>query len=253
MALAFVREIHRRPVDFPHQGPVNAENVSIWWRHHVQSAGTHVVLVASCPLYRVSLVAVMGWLAVESLQHRNSGNVLLNKANLRDLIAVTGLEILHKVDSNRRFLARVTWKFDEWPRKTLGHLSCTTLSFVHNSKAISEFKPELQSGNAEFGPQSMIFSSCVALKFDKWPWKTIRHLFYATSSLVHHFIATCEFKPELQPGNTQFGSKSAIFCPVWPWKFMDDLKNNRTPLLCHIKHHFIAICEFKLILQSGNG
>ena len=55
--------------------------------------------------------------------------------------------------------------------------------------------------------------------------KTIGHLFYATSSFVHHFIAICEFKLELQSGNAQFGSKSAIYCPVWPWNLTDDLEN----------------------------
>ena len=68
------------------------------------------------------------------------------------------------------------------------------------------------------------FLSRVTLKFDRWPWKTIGHLFYPTSSLVHHFIAICEFKMELQWGNAQFGSKLAIFCPVWPWNLMDDLE-----------------------------
>ena len=38
------------------------------------------------------------------------------------------------------FLSRVTLKFDEWPWKTIGHLFCTTLSFVHHFTAISEFK-----------------------------------------------------------------------------------------------------------------
>ena len=33
--LAFVRGIHRGPVNFPAQMASNAENVSIWWRHHV--------------------------------------------------------------------------------------------------------------------------------------------------------------------------------------------------------------------------
>ena len=33
-SLAFVRGIHRRPVNSPHKGN-NAENDSIWWRHHV--------------------------------------------------------------------------------------------------------------------------------------------------------------------------------------------------------------------------
>ena len=51
----------------------------------------------------------------------------------------------------------------------------------------------------------------VTLKFDGWPWKTIGHLFYATSSFVHHFVAIGEFKLELQSGNAVFGSNSTIF------------------------------------------
>ena len=44
--------------------------------------------------------------------------------------------------------------------------------------------------------------SCVTSKFDGWPWKTIGHISYATSSLVHHFITICEFKPELRSRNS---------------------------------------------------
>ena len=55
------------------------------------------------------------------------------------------------------------------------------------------------------------FFSRVTLKFDGWPWKTIGHLFYATASFVHHFVAIGEFKLELQPGNAQFGSNSTLF------------------------------------------
>ena len=94
-----------------------------------------------------------------------------NKANLRDLIAATGPVILFKLDSNHRFFSHVTLKFDWWPQKIIGHLLHITSSFVHHLKSLSEFKLELQSGNA------------------------------------------------------QFGSKSAIFCPVWPWNSMDDLEN----------------------------
>ena len=64
-------------------------------------------------------------------------------------------------------------------------------------------------------------------------WKTIGHIFYATLSFVHHFKAIGEFKLELLPGNPQFGSKSAIFCPVRPWNLT--LKNIRAPLLCYCK------------------
>ena len=75
------------------------------------------------------------------------------------------------------------------------------------------------------------FLSRVTLKFVGWPWKTIGHIFCATSSFVHCLIAICQFKMELQSGNAKFGSKLAIFCPVWPWNLTDDLENNRAPLL----------------------
>ena len=71
--------------------------------------------------------------------------------------------------------------------------------------------------------------SRVTLKFDGWPWKTIEHLFYATSSFVQHFVAICEFKLELQSGNAQSGSNSTIFRAVRPWNLMNDLaKQQRT-------------------------
>ena len=69
------------------------------------------------------------------------------------------------------------------------------------------------------------FFSRVTLKFDGWPWKTIGHLFYATSSFVQHFVAIGEFKLELQSGNAQSGSNSTIFRAVWPWNLTDDLEN----------------------------
>ena len=42
------------------------------------------------------------------------------------------------------------------------------------------------------------FLSRVTLKFDGWPWKTIGHLFCATSSFVQDFEAIHEIKLELQ-------------------------------------------------------
>ena len=68
------------------------------------------------------------------------------------------------------------------------------------------------------------FLSRVTLKFDGWPWKTIGHLFYATSSFVQHFVAIGEFKLELQSGNAQSGSNSTFFRAVWPWNLTDDLQ-----------------------------
>ena len=45
------------------------------------------------------------------------------------------------------------------------------------------------------------FLSHVTFKFDGWPWKTIGHLFWATTNFVHHFIAACKFKLELWSRN----------------------------------------------------
>ena len=35
--------------------------------------------------------------------------------------------------------------------------------------------------------------SRVTLKYDRWPWKTIGHLFYAISSFVQQLVAIGEF------------------------------------------------------------
>ena len=79
------------------------------------------------------------------------------------------------------------------------------------------------------------FLEAATLKFDGWPWKTIGHLFYASSSFVQHFVPIGEFKLELHSGNAQFGSNSMIFrggnLEIWRMT----LKNNRAPLLCYFK------------------
>ena len=118
----------------------------------------------------------------------------------------------------------MTLQFDGWHWKIIGHLFYATSSFVQHFVAIGEFKLELQSGNAQSGSNSMILKSRVTLKFDGWPWKTIGHLFYATSSFVQHFIAIGEFKLVLQSGNAQTGSNSMIFRAVRPWNLTDDLE-----------------------------
>ena len=121
-------------------------------------------------------------------------------------------------------LYRVTLKFDGWPWKTIRHLSFAVSSFVQHFIAIGEFKLELQSGNAPICVKIDDFFSRVTLQFDVWPCKTIGHLFYATSSFVHHFIAIGDFKLELQSGNAQFGSNSTIFRAVWPCNLTYDLE-----------------------------
>ena len=74
--------------------------------------------------------------------------------------------------------------------KTIGHIFYANSSFVHHLIAICELKMESQSGNPQFGSNSAIFLSRVTLKFDGlvWRWKTIRHLVYAMTSFVRHFM-----------------------------------------------------------------
>ena len=92
-------------------------------------------------------------------------------------------------------------------------------------------KLESQSKIAQFGSKSVIFLSRVTLKFDETLIKKIGHLCYTISSFVHHFTAIGEFKLELQSGDAQFGSKSAIFVPCDLQIWLMTLKNNRAPLL----------------------
>ena len=146
----------------------------------------------------------------------------LNNANLRDLIAVTGLVISNWIQIVN-FSARVTVKFDRWPRKNnralLLYYVKLCASFQIHWWIQTGFIVQKRSIRVEIGDML----SRVTLIFDGWPWKTIGHLFYATSSFVHHFVAIGEFNLELQSGNAQFGSNLTIFRAMRPWYSMDDL------------------------------
>ena len=64
--------------------------------------------------------------------------------------------------------------------------------------------------------------------------KNNRHLFFADSSFVHHFVAIDCFKLELQSGNRNLCQNQRFFprvtlkFDVWP-------KTKRAPLLCYFK------------------
>ena len=74
--------------------------------------------------------------------------------------------------------------------------------------------------------------SCVTLKLDGRPWKTIGHLFSVTSSFVHHFITIgASYSPETP--NLDQNQFFFAPCNLGIWRMT--LKNNRTPLLCYFK------------------
>ena len=133
------------------------------------------------------------------------------------------LVILLKFDPNHRFFSPcdldIWWMTSKNNRAPLLYYIKHCASFQIHRWIQTEVTVRKRSTGVKIGG----FLSSVTLKFDGWPWKTTGHLFYTTSSFVHHFKAMDEFKLELQSGNAQFGSKSAIFCPMWPWTLMGDL------------------------------
>ena len=92
----------------------------------------------------------------------------INKANLRDLIAATGLVITNWIQIVN-FSTRGTMKFDGWSRKTIGQFCYTTSRFVDHFKSIGEFKLDFQSRNTQFGSKLVI---CYPI----WPWNLMDDL-----------------------------------------------------------------------------
>ena len=83
----------------------------------------------------------------------------------------------------------------------------------------------------------------MTLKFNGWPWKTIGHLLYATSSFVHYFKAISELKLELLEMPIS-GQNWHFFKIGWM-----TLKNNRAPILCHF--NLCASFHSNWCIQTG--
>ena len=79
------------------------------------------------------------------------------------------------------------------------HLFYAISSFVNHFVAIGQTGVTKKFLKSQIQVKVGNFLSHVTL--DIWPWKTIGHPFYPTSSFVRPFIAICEFKLELQSGN----------------------------------------------------
>ena len=107
------------------------------------------------------------------------------------------------------------------------------------------YSPEILNS----GKKLAIFVSHVTFKFDRWPLKTIGHVFYTISSFLHHFKAICEFKLELQHGNTQFWSNRWFFVPCNLQIWWMNSKHNREPLLCSSSYCASTSSNWKI--QTG--
>ena len=133
----------------------------------------------------------------------------MQKGKSRDLIAATGLVILHIFIFNEWFLARTTLKYDVWSRKMI----------FRSHQWIESWSYSPKMSNAGQNLFFFCFFCCVwPWNFDGWPWNTTGHLFYATSSFVHHFAAIGEFNLQLQSGSCSIG-----FLSLWLWPLTFDL------------------------------
>ena len=181
---------------------------------------------------------------------------MCNKANLRDLIAATGLVILLKLDSNHRFFSPcdleiwwITPKDNRTPVLYYFKLFASLRSHWWVQTGVTVWKHLIWVKIDDF------VQPC-DLAVWRMTLKNKEDLCYATSSLVHHSVAIGEFKLELQFRNAYFGSKLTIFfsCVTlkfdgWHWKTTGHLYY----AISSFMHHFIIICELNLELRSWNG
>ena len=157
---------------------------------------------------------------------------------------------------NWQFLYRVTLKLDGWPWKIMSHLFYTMLSYVHSSKAMGEFKLELQSRNIQFGSKGQLFVPC---DLESW-WMTLEnhrapHLcgFKLCASFHSHQWIPIVITARKRPILVKIGD---FFCTVWPSNLTDDPPKTIGHIFyatLRFVYYFVAIGDFKLQLQSGNA
>ena len=80
------------------------------------------------------------------------------------------------------------------------------------------------------------FAARATYKYDGWPWKTIGHLSYATSSFMYHSVAICEF---WSYGPETPKLRQILFWSLWPRPLISDLDLS-------YKDHF---CQWQSLLK----
>ena len=161
-----------------------------------------------------------------------------------------GLITSLKLDSNHWFFSPYDLEIRWMTSKNNRPLLLVYIKLCALFQTSSEFKLELQSGNIQFRSKLGDFFVIMSdLEIWQMTLKNNRAPLLCYFKFCSSFIATGEFKLELQSGNTKFGWKSAICCPLWPWKTIGHLFLPTSSLV----HHFVAICLSKLELRSRNA
>ena len=161
-------------------------------------------------------------------------------ANLRDLIAATGLVILLKTGFKSSIFGPcnieiwwMTLKNNRAPPLYYVKLCASFQSnwWIQTGVTVRKFSICVNIGD--------FFLSCVTLKFEGWPWKSKGHLYYTTSSFLYHFKAISEFKQ-----NRPFFACVTLQFDRWPWKTIEHLFYTTSSFM----RNFKATSEFKLEL-----
>ena len=163
-----------------------------------------------------------------------------NKANLRDLIAATGLVILLKLDSNRRLFSPCDLAIWWMTLKIIGQPSNITPSFVHHHDDVIKWKyfprywpfvrgihrSPVNSPHKGQWRGTLMFSLTYA-----WirGWVNHREAGDLRRHQAHYDLIVMISHPSVN-SNKIYCPESSIrvkigkFCTVWPWNLMDDLE-----------------------------
>ena len=216
-------------------GSLNLVNMDFMWAHlHFAQNLSSVTQKASTPKY-----LAMG-----------------NKANLRDLIAATGLVILLKFDPNHQFFS--PWDLEIWcmtsknNRAPLLYYIKLCVSFqIHRLNSNWSYTPE----TLNLGRNWRYFVPC---DLEIW-WMTLENdraplLYYiklCASFQIHRWIQTgvTVQKHSIWVKIGKFLSRVTLKFDECPWKTIGHLFYVASSFV----QHFKAISEFKLKLQSGKA
>ena len=86
----------------------------------------------------------------------------------------------------------------------------------------------LLNSNLSYSPETLNsgqnwrFFSRVTSKFYGWPWKTIGHIFYTTSSFVHELVPLVNSNLSYSPETLNSGQNRRFFLALSPRNFTDD-------------------------------
>ena len=140
-------------------------------------------------------------------------------------IAATGLVTLLKLDSNRRLFGAYGLQIQMTSQDSRAPVLYAISSFVHSFKAISEFKLELQSGNAQFCSKSVIFFVPCELEIWLTTLKNNRIPLLCYFKLCVSFHSYRSTQTGVTVRKRQIRVKiDDFFCPVRPWNLTDDLE-----------------------------